>query len=80
MEALKQRIAESARKAGLDSEFDVLERLIKVRSFAPRASPPFLLSGLKYPLMTEGASTGGRVVGRAAIDQPGLRRPRRWVD
>lgn len=32
MEALKQRIAESARKAGLDSEFDALERVIKVRN------------------------------------------------
>lgn len=31
LEALKQRIAESARKAGLDSEFETLEKNIKVR-------------------------------------------------
>lgn len=30
LEALKQRIAESARKAGLDSEFETLEKNIKV--------------------------------------------------
>lgn len=30
MEALKQRIAENARKAGLDSEFETLEKNIKV--------------------------------------------------
>jgi len=33
LEALKQRIAESARKAGLDSEFETLEKNIKVRSY-----------------------------------------------
>ena len=33
LEALKQRIAESARKAGLDSEFETLEKNIKVRIF-----------------------------------------------
>ena len=33
LEALKQRIAESARKAGLDSEFDTLEKNIRVRWF-----------------------------------------------
>lgn len=32
LEALKQRIAESARKAGLDTEFDTLEKNIRVRS------------------------------------------------
>lgn len=31
MEALKKRIAESARKAGLESEFDALERNLRVR-------------------------------------------------
>lgn len=30
LEALKQRIAESARKAGLDSEFETLEKNIRV--------------------------------------------------
>ena len=30
LEQLKQRIAESARKAGLDAEFDTLEKNIKV--------------------------------------------------
>ena len=33
LEQLKQRIAESARKAGLDSEFDTLEKNIKVPSY-----------------------------------------------
>jgi hypothetical protein len=33
LEALKQRIAESARKAGLDGEFDTLEKNIRVRWF-----------------------------------------------
>ena len=33
LEALKQRIAESAKKAGLDSEFDTLEKNIKVYRF-----------------------------------------------
>lgn len=31
MEALKARIAASARKAGMDSEFQSLEKLVKVR-------------------------------------------------
>jgi U4/U6 small nuclear ribonucleoprotein PRP3 len=34
LEALKQRIAESARKAGLDSEFETLEKNIKVPSYS----------------------------------------------
>lgn len=34
LEALKQRIAESARKAGLDTEFDTLEKNIRVRWFS----------------------------------------------
>jgi U4/U6 small nuclear ribonucleoprotein PRP3 len=33
LEALKQRIAESARKAGLDSEFETLEKNIRVSFF-----------------------------------------------
>lgn len=33
LEGLKQRIAESARKAGLDSEFETLEKNIKVGVF-----------------------------------------------
>jgi U4/U6 small nuclear ribonucleoprotein PRP3 len=32
LEQLKQRIAQSARKAGLDTEFETLEKSIKVRS------------------------------------------------
>jgi U4/U6 small nuclear ribonucleoprotein PRP3 len=31
LEALKQRIAETAKKAGLDSEFETVEKNIKVR-------------------------------------------------
>ena len=38
LEALKHRIAESARKAGLDSEFETLEKNIKVRVFITRSS------------------------------------------
>ena len=38
LEALKQRIAESARKAGLDSEFETLEKNIKVRIFPTELS------------------------------------------
>lgn len=34
MEALRQRIAESARKAGLDSEFDALDKVVR------REAPP----------------------------------------
>ena len=33
LEQLKQRIAESARKAGLDSEFETAEKNIRVRAF-----------------------------------------------
>jgi U4/U6 small nuclear ribonucleoprotein PRP3 len=38
LEALKQRIAESARKAGLDTEFETLEKNIKVRIFTAEPS------------------------------------------
>ena len=33
LEALKQRIAESARKAGLDSEFETVEKNIRARTW-----------------------------------------------
>ena len=36
LEGLKQRIAESARKAGLDSEFETLEKNIKVSIITAR--------------------------------------------
>ena len=36
LEALKQRIAESARKAGLDSEFETVEKNIRVCVFSKR--------------------------------------------
>lgn len=35
LEALKQRIADSARKAGLDSEFETLEKNIRVSKHTP---------------------------------------------
>ncbi len=41
MEELRQRIAENARKAGLEGEFDTLERSVKVcrnLGFVPRDS------------------------------------------
>lgn len=34
LEQLKQRIAETAKKAGLDAEFDSLEKNIRVRALA----------------------------------------------
>ena len=40
LEQLKQRIAESAKKAGLDTEFETLEKNIRVRS-PPLIRPPF---------------------------------------
>jgi len=51
MEALRQRIAESARKAGLDSEFDALDRVVRVSShvrISARRSTRFL-SPLEVP-------------------------------
>lgn len=41
LEALKQRIAESARKAGLDGEFETVEKNIRVRSSFTVPSNPF---------------------------------------
>jgi len=38
LEALKQRIAESARKAGIDTEFETLEKNIKVTIFTAEPS------------------------------------------
>ena len=35
LEQMKQRIAESAKKAGLDSEFETLEKNIRVSRFYP---------------------------------------------
>jgi U4/U6 small nuclear ribonucleoprotein PRP3 len=54
LEALKQRIAESARKAGLDSEFDTLEKNIRVR-FLLLLKPLFLIDILQreVPPMAE---------------------------
>jgi U4/U6 small nuclear ribonucleoprotein PRP3 len=59
MEALRQRIAENARKAGLDSEFEVLERSVK------RQPPPEvewwdapLLRNSKYEDLDEGMKDG----------------------
>lgn len=59
MEALRQRIAENARKAGLDSEFEVLERSVK------RQPPPEvewwdapLLRNRKYDDLDEGVKQG----------------------
>lgn len=34
LEDLKQRIAETAKKAGLDTEFETLEKNIRVRRFS----------------------------------------------
>lgn len=43
LEELKQRIAETARKAGLDSEFETLEKNIRVGSTYPPRSPSQIL-------------------------------------
>lgn len=59
LEALKQRIAESARKAGLDSEFDTLEKNIRVRFFLVAAFL-FLIDNAAR------SSSDGRVVGCTA--------------
>lgn len=55
LEALKQRIAESARKAGLDSEFETLEKNIKV--CAPLAVPMF--NSLRDSVNLRQRSNGG---------------------
>ncbi|KAJ9116057.1 hypothetical protein QFC20_000729 [Naganishia adeliensis] len=47
MEALRQRIAENARKAGLDSEFEVLERSVK-------RQPPPEVEWWDAPLLRDG--------------------------
>ena len=60
LEALKQRIAESARKAGLDSEFDTLEKNIRVRQCVNVFSG-MLMDG---PVLARSTSYG-RVVGCA---------------
>lgn len=44
LEALKQRIAESARKAGLDSEFDTLEKNIRVGLFYCVETPRLIVA------------------------------------
>ena len=47
LEQLKQKIAESARKAGLDAEFETLEKNIKVvsdhRLITPRLPIPYIV-------------------------------------
>jgi len=52
LEDLKQRIAESARKAGLDAEFETLERNIKVgfkHRFITTVSPNFMHHPARSP-------------------------------
>ena len=44
LEQLKQRIAESAKKAGLDSEFETLEKNIRVSRFYPLVLPRYAQS------------------------------------
>ncbi len=75
MDALRARIAEASKKAGLASEFEVLERNIKVG---------VLVSGLR-PRLTRSSPPAAptparrRVVGRAPPSHQILRRPRRPV-
>lgn len=59
MEALRQRIAENARKAGLDSEFEVLERSVR-RQAPPEVEwwdAPLLRDG-KYDDLDKGMKQG----------------------
>lgn len=64
MEALRQRIAEASRKAGLDSEFDTLERSLKVRrvlsvrvgSADPQRQPPPEVEWWDKALLPEGST------------------------
>ena len=49
LEALKQRIAESARKAGLDSEFETLEKNIKVRIFTAEPTEVDFVCSVNHP-------------------------------
>lgn len=42
LEQLKQRIAENAKKAGLDGEFETLEKNIRVRVLSSSAVLPFI--------------------------------------
>lgn len=54
LEALKQRIAESARKAGLDSEFETLEKNIKVTIFTTEVSEADLVCSVSHLRMRSG--------------------------
>lgn len=54
LEALKQRIAESARKAGLDSEFETLEKNIKVMIFTTEVSEADLVCSVSHLRMRSG--------------------------
>lgn len=52
LDQLKQKIAESARKAGLDAEFETLEKNIKVllvHRFITPVSPDFLHHPARSP-------------------------------
>jgi U4/U6 small nuclear ribonucleoprotein PRP3 len=70
LEALKQRIAESARKAGLDSEFDTLEKNIRVRQCV------IVFSGMLMDGRVAARGTPyGRVVGCATSSDWPLFRP-----
>jgi U4/U6 small nuclear ribonucleoprotein PRP3 len=74
LEALKQRIAESARKAGLDSEFDTLEKNIRVRQYScDKCFSCMLMDGRA---VARGTSYG-RVVGCTTSSDWSLFRPRR---
>lgn len=63
LEALKQRIAESARKAGLDSEFETLERNIKVcRPSISKTSPFYIYSQRTYSVEHRLNPSGGMLL------------------
>jgi U4/U6 small nuclear ribonucleoprotein PRP3 len=68
LEALKQRIAESARKAGLDAEFETLEKNIRVS--VPKQE------AVVRPLTCRSASSTapGGMVGRSLASQQHLSR------
>lgn len=68
LEALKQRIAESARKAGLDAEFETLEKNIRVSVSNPTAVNSFITCR-----SAPSAASGG-MVGRSFAPQQHLPR------
>ena len=65
LEQLKQRIAESAKKAGLDTEFETLEKNIRVNRVSCVLDDVLMV-------LAERTASRGRMVGRRAASQQDL--------